>query len=1099
MNKTYFLDILRMLKKNLGRFTLLTLIVALGVSFYVGIKSTPLIMGYSIDKYNDEYKLMDLTVYSAYGFNDDDIDAIKNIDGVSNAYGNNFLDVLTVRDGTKVVARIHSLSSDVNLIKLIEGRMPINSNECVVEEKQLLTSGFKIGDIIEVESDNLSDFLEIDKFKVVGIINTPYYLNEDKGYSNLNNRILSTYFYVKDDAFINDFYSEVAVTFDNNLISFSSKYENISKYLKEEIEKLGVTQVSGRRDIVLNEAYASYNDGKKDYEDGKKEFDEEIAKANEEIEQARIDIINGEKEIKTGYKELAENKIDVERKLREAEQLINDQRNDLGVKEASLMSSKAEWENKKIELAANLSQIENGLLQVEVFLNQAIQNSSLIESNISALNVSLENINLALQSDPSNAGLIAQKQVIENNLNDLNVQHSALNSTIANLNDKKAELLSQKSMINAGIAEAEGKIGEAYSQIQYGYQALTNAAVELEENKKKSELEFSNAEKDLLQAQKDIEKAQLDLNDACVDFEKEKADGLLELEKAKADLDKALQDIEDLEDGEWIVLDRSMHYASRTFKDTIRQMDAIANVFPVFFFIVAALVCLTTMSRMVDEERGQIGIYRALGYSNWKVNFKYIFYAFIATIAGCIIGNVAGILIFPPVIYEAWGMMYVMPEYHSFLPFKQMFISNLAFIAVILATTWYSCSSDNKEVPASLLRAKAQKNGKKVFLERIDFIWKNLGFTSKVTARNIFRYKNRFFMTILGIGGCTALLLIGLGIRDSISSIIPNQYDVIYKHNVQVLLNDDLSANEINSIFDELKEKSNSVVLSSSYSSKVIFSGKEEVATVNVFNTGDIDKVIRLKTRNVDNNIILDDEGVIISEKLSKLLDIKINDKIRIENFNGVIKEVRVSNITEMYVNHFVFMSNNLYLKTFGVNSIKNDIFMNTSEDFALLQDELLKNEKIESIISYHSILDNFNSMISGLNMVVYVILAASASLVVLVLSNLTSINIAERLREIATLKVLGFSNKEVNNYIYKENLFLTVIGSMCGIPMGMALHIYIITLVEMDEVMFGRNISLTSLAVAVLFTLAFSFIVNILMNRKLKKINMIESLKSVE
>ena len=536
------------------------------------------------------------------------------------------------------------------------------------------------------------------------------------------------------------------------------------------------------------------------------------------------------------------------------------------------------------------------------------------------------------------------------------------------------------------------------------------------------------------------------------------------------------------------------------------KIGDIANVFPVFFFLVAALVCLTTMTRMVDEQRGNIGTLKALGYSKLSISSKYIVYAAVASTLGALVGLAIGVVLFPTVIFYAWGIMYTVPKVKLLLDLPLSIISILVAVSVTTLAAVLACYKELIETPSLLMRPKAPKEGKRIFLERISFIWKRMNFTEKVTARNIFRYKKRFFMTVIGISGCTALLLAGFGIKDSISTIASKQFGEIIKYDSQVSIDKDSTLTEKEDLFDKYKNDSRVEDISemSTFNSKAIDDGEDKsVKLIVPKNISEFKDFISLRERSSQKEIQLDNNGVVITEKLSKSLGVKKGDKITIENEDGDRKEVEVSAISEMYVDHYVFMSPEYYKSTFGVTNEINALALKLNDTSTKVEEvlgtELMDNDIVKSVSFYSGLVNNFDNMISSLNIVVIVLIVSAGALAFVVLYNLTNVNVSERLREIATIKVLGFYDNEVSAYVYRENLVLTAIGSIVGLALGTILHRFIMITVEFDAMMFGRNINILSYLIAVVITMGFAILVNLVMYKKLKKIPMVESLKSVE
>ena len=512
------------------------------------------------------------------------------------------------------------------------------------------------------------------------------------------------------------------------------------------------------------------------------------------------------------------------------------------------------------------------------------------------------------------------------------------------------------------------------------------------------------------------------------------------------------------------------------------------------------------MTRMVDEQRGNIGTLKALGYSKLSISSKYIVYAAVASTLGALVGLAIGVVLFPTVIFYAWGIMYTVPKVKLLLDLPLSIISILVAVSVTTLAAVLACYKELIETPSLLMRPKAPKEGKRIFLERISFIWKRMNFTEKVTARNIFRYKKRFFMTVIGISGCTALLLAGFGIKDSISTIASKQFGEIIKYDSQVSIDKDSTLTEKEDLFDKYKNDSRVEDISemSTFNSKAIDDGEDKsVKLIVPKNISEFKDFISLRERSSQKEIQLDNSGVVITEKLSKSLGVKKGDKITIENEDGDRKEVEVSAISEMYVDHYVFMSPEYYKSTFGVTNEINALALKLNDTSTKVEEvlgtELMDNDIVKSVSFYSGLVNNFDNMISSLNIVVIVLIVSAGALAFVVLYNLTNVNVSERLREIATIKVLGFYDNEVSAYVYRENLVLTAIGSIVGLALGTILHRFIMITVEFDAMMFGRNINILSYLIAVVITMGFAILVNLVMYKKLKKIPMVESLKSVE
>lgn len=1179
-----------------GRFFSLTAIVTIGVAFFVGVSSSSSIMSASVDRYDDQYNLKDITIYSNYGFDEEDLAAVKNMTNVADAELTKFVDVNAASGSRSMVVRAHEYKADaeINQYILKSGRLPENENECLVENSSGLMTSFSLGSEITLSrpDDDLSDYLNIKTCTVVGTIDSPLYLDVAKENSTLSNQYISTYMYLPEAAFSSEYDTEMNVLLTNAKAynSFSDEYEAYAKQAKQTIEEESSTQKNHRHDVVVADAEKEYEDGLKEYQDNLETYNTKIEDGQQTIDDNAAKISDGEQALVDARTQLDTSQAELNQAYQDAIQQINDAKTQLDQSSNELTAKKADFETKKTELNQNISDIDaaitkidngipalntakDGIVQlqgVKQILSQSSQVSAILQPYEAALgkDVPLQTVLDTIQSNTSlsseqrqqmttlitssksaleyvfstsqqpvtittlgqmiqyldaytagqttiqqnlDAQIVSAYKQINDSMSLIGTDNELkttddIDKYIQSLSATKQDLLAKRKEITDGIASGEQQISDAETQLAQGYADVDTNQKTLESSTASAQAQIDDGYAQLQSQAETLKTSRQQLADAQTELDDAKADGAQQLEDAQSKLNSAKQEIDDLAEGKWTVLDRTQHYSSAAYKNTIHQMQAIAAVFPVFFFLVAALVCLTTMTRMVDEQRGQIGVMRALGYSQRQCAEKYLFYAGTATVAGTVVGCIAGMLIFPGIIYNAWRMMYILPAMDMVLDWKLIGVSAVSFVGVMLATTWYACHEDMKEVPSQLMRPKAPKLGHSTFIEKIPLIWSRLSFTWKVTVRNLIRYKKRFYMSVFGVAGCTALMITGFGIRDSIQTIATKQFEEIYRYDGTVTFDQDVSVSEVNDLYDQYQTNANisNSTLLYAYSSKVLHpDNDDETAYVQVFdNASDISQMYELQTRVGSQPLSLTDDGVVISEKLSENLNKKIGDTITIESKDGMEAEVKITGICEMYVIHYVFMTKNYYKSTFGTAVSDNTMavkLQGTDEEKQALQDTFANTEQISSVEFFGALIDNFNQMISGLDIIVLVLILSSASLAWVVLGNLTNVNISERMREIATLKVLGFRRKEVENYIYKENNVLTFIGSLCGIPLGILLHHYIMHEVEMDYIMFGRNISVKSCIICVLITLVFGFLVNLAMARHLRKIQMVESLKSVE
>lgn len=686
------------------------------------------------------------------------------------------------------------------------------------------------------------------------------------------------------------------------------------------------------------------------------------------------------------------------------------------------------------------------------------------------------------------------------------------------LKDAEAEIAKQweqyYSAVNAGIvpdeqlAQMKQGLETAQAELAEKQAAASTAASQAQAQFDAARKKISNGYTELDKAKADIETAEADLNSGRAEYEEKKAEADKELTDAQNEIDEAQKKINDIEKPEWYVLDRETNYGVKGFGDDSDRIDKITNVFPVFFFMVAALVCLTTMTRMVEEQRTQIGILKALGYSKAAITMKFIIYAGSASVLGSIVGLAVGLVTFPTVIHNAYCIMYALPAASLSFDIKLALLSSLAAILCTTLATLWACYYELKSTPAELVRPKAPAKGKRVLIERVGFIWNHLSFLKKVTARNLFRYKKRFLMTILGIGGCTALLLTGFGIMDSIMGIVDRQFGEIHSYDVNISLIDPGSSadeSKLNSkIGDYLKESM--YVMQTSVDAVV---GDEKISSY-LFVPEDAQRLndfIAFRKRIGGKKVEFPQPGsVILSEKLAEKLKVSAGDEITIKKGEFESAKAVVGDITENYIYDYIYMSPDDYESTFGYKAEYKQIIGNvydsgslTEEKEQMISESLLKLDNVGAVSMMAAAGRNFDNTMKSLNSVVILIIICANILAFVVLYNLTNVNITERIREIATIKVLGFYDPEVSAYVYRENFILTLLGIIAGLIGGVFLHQFVIKTAEVDIAMFGRKVKVLSYLWSTLFTLGFAGLVNFFMYFKLKKISMVESLKSIE
>lgn len=1083
MKKALNKDILRDILKSKGRYFSIMLIVALGVAFFSGIKVSPMVMRNTADNYYDDYNFMDVEVISTLGLTDDDVDAIKKLDTVEGVFPTYSMDVITnVKDQDRVL-KVHALPTDdlsndnkdyINRVKLIKGRLPKNSGECVVLKPKYDHLNLKIGKTLKIKSgteDKLSENLKKDNYKIVGLVETPYYLSYEFGNSSIGSGSVDGIMLVPQNDFKTEAYTEMYITAKGakEQTSFYQDYKDTVKKTEDQIDKITDERIEHRYNEVVGEATDELNKAKKEYNDKKKETEDKINKAEKELKDGKQKIKDGKQELKT--------------KKAETKKQIKDGFKKLDSAEAQLKSGRKQYEAAKKEFESQKQRANSQISSAESQLAPLKSNIDSLKSNISGLESQLGKPDISEE------------------------EKATLTRTISKYRENLSALEGQ---YNAGYA----KIQSIKNQIKSGERKLSRTKSELDRNQRKIKTERSKlytmeekAQKEFKKAEEELVKNEKKLVDSEKELEKAKNEAKDEFKKAEKDLKEAEDEIKKIEKPEWYVLNRDKQYSAAEYGGCADSIDALAGIFPVFFVLVAALVALTTMTRMVDEQRINIGTLKGLGYTPGMIAKKYIVYAMSASAIGSIIGLIVGYTVFPTIIYNAYAIMYTVPKVELR---TDLFITVLSIATSIFVTTFAAfaaCRRELIEAPSILMRPKAPKNGKRILLERIGFVWNRIGFIWKVTLRNIFRYKKRFLMTVLGISGCTALILTGFGVRDSIQMIVDVQFGELNKYSMTASYDSDEKTEDVEYLKSLISNEKGvkEIGMFHNQNAKVMINNKEKEVTVVIpENKNTFKDFIELRERKSHTPIKLDNKGIVISEKAARNLDAKVGDKVKILNENDVSAEAVISGITENYVNHYIYMTNDYYKELFNRNADSNRIYGVLDDSITIDQEDKMASKIIDSTCANGTVFttgikDGFSDTIKSLNYVVLLMIVSAGALAFVVLYNLSNVNISERIREIATIKVLGFYDKEVSAYIYRENVILTLIGAVVGLGLGVILHQFIMITVEVENMMFGRLINPLSYAAAFILTIVMGTIVNLVMNKKLKKVEMVESLKSVD
>ena len=1156
-------NIFREIWQTKSRFISILAIIALSIGFFSGIKSSAPSLIKTADDYFIENNLMDFRLVSTVGFDDDDISAIEESEDVMQVMPSYMADVITTLENHDSVVRLHSVpetesGTPINKLNVIEGRLPQNSGECVIENSTLGYGNLNIGDTLKIQPNvgdtKTSTYLKKTEFKIVGKVESPMYITFQHGNTNVGNGTVSFFAMIPAEDFAYEKYTELYVKTKASASGYSAISDDYKNMIKDEtttFENLSKDAADRFNSGTLADAKKKLADAKKEYankkaeaeqqladakkklDDGQKEFDEKIAAAEKEIKE-------NEQKLKDGKAELESSKKTYEKQIAAAEKKLKDG-------EAELEKGKKEYQdgldkyNKEIKAAQQ--KIDNANSEYQEQYNKfTYETKPQAEEKLNDAKEQLNNLDTLLTI--ANASLDILKKIPEEYLTDLEKQKiKELETKIAEyqkqydeglaqyeagkkqLNDGEKKLAEAKQKLDSAQKELDIKSSEGKATLDAAKDKITSAEGELREGKLELQIQKLSAEAKFKDAEQKISDGEEKLATGKTELETQKAAGQKKINEGKAEYESGKKEAEEkLAEGEekikdaedkiadipkykWYVYDRDDNKGYSGLGEDAERVNSVAVVFPVFFLIVAVLVCITTMTRLVEERRTEIGTLKALGYTPLSIIMKYFLYAAIAAILGSIIGSLIGIATLPRIIVQTYGILYTLPEMHLSVDYGVVLISSAVAIIATCAVAIFTCLKELKLNAATLMRPKAPKPGKRILLEKITFIWKHMNFTSKVTARNLFRYKARFLMTVIGVAGCTALIVAGFGLKASISVVAEKQFGDITKYSAVMALKESERYEKCKPLLDKLsKDKNFSTILASNTSSTKAYvdSSKKqlELSCIIPQNNEDFKKLIDLRTRINKTPVELTDKGVVVTERMSDILGVGIGDKFTMLISNEPY-EVTITGITENYASNYIYMMPSYYEQLTGNNIRYNTIYAQINNTNSELESSLatkwMKNDNIITISFVSDIISSVDDMLQSLNVIVLVLIICAGALATVVLYNLTNINIAERVREIATIKVLGFYNGETAAYIYRENIVLTIVGAIVGLLLGSVFTRFIVETIQMDMVMFSKENNPMSFVWGFALTAVFSAIVNIIMYRKMKKIDMVESLKSVE
>ena len=1057
--KTYSRMMRRSVRGTLSRFLAILCIVALGTGFLCGLLSTEPDMKTGADRYYDEQNAMDFLIQGTLGLTQEDVEALNAQPYIEQATGKYSQDMLMRNEEeesyvTRVIGEDFDDADAISRLQLLEGRFPEKENECVIEVPNMYAYEIPVGEVFSIDTQNkgydaLKESLSTDTFEVVGIVRTPQFIHMTGDVSTVGDGTMVMAMYVQEDVYQLDYYTAIYATAAgaSELDTYSDAYTDLIEETTASLKPFGEERAEVR-------ATELREDAQEEYDKAAESFEKEKSKANKELDDAKAKIDSGRAALEDGKAQLADGRAKIEagraeienglQEIETAEKTLADGRKQLEDGRKELNAQDAALKAKETELA----QAASGIEQLKAAKAMGAQLTPEQEAMIAAYDQGVQ------------AAAAGRKQ-IDQAKKDLDVKEAQLTAGEQETADGRKQLEAAA----AKIDQEEAALAAGEAELAAQEQTLLDAEQKYEEGKAEADKQFADAEKELKEAQKKIDK---------------------------------------IEAGKWIIRDRSDNIGMREYDSDSAKIGAIAEVFPVFFFVIAALVALTTLTRMVEEERGRIGTLKSLGYTNGAILRYYLLYGLFASAAGCVIGIPFGCVFFPKVISNAYTMMYVLPEIDTpVLPYVAIPVAGGLTVMILLAT-WLSCRDMLKEKPAALLLPKAPKVGKRILLERIGPLWRALPFSRKVTLRNIFRYKKRFLMTIIGVAGCFALLLAGFGIRDSIGNLVSLQYGEVthYDYAAEIDHPDDATDDETLAAVLADPGKTDKWCAFSESPVTIRANGKKEESTFRIpRDPAVLEDYVTLRERVGHAPVAYEKGCVVLTEKSAENLGVEPGDTLQLTAEDGTEQEVVLTGVCENYIGSYVYMYTDDYEAMFDADPSYTTIYLLAGEQGknGKTAESLLSSEKVLYIVDTQVVSENFAESVKSIDYIIMVLIAASGALAIIVLYNLTNVNICERRKELATIRVLGFYRPEVSAYIFREVDILAVLGILVGIPVGIWLHHFIIVTVEVAEAMFGRTIHWQSYLIAAGFTILFTVLVNLIMRREIRKIDMVESMKAVD
>ena len=1090
------------MKGSMSRVISLFGIVLLGVMMLTGLVSVAPDMRSAAQRYYVQQNVFDLRVLSTLGLSAQDIDAIRATEGVEAVQPVKYLDAEAQwsNRGDPAVVRFQELPADpeadtpdnLNRLILRNGRMPEAADECVVHVLGY-ADAIELGTTLTVPDD--TDGLSAKTFTVVGNVQDPTHFSTDAESTNAGDGTLDGIVFVPQGSLTADYYTICYIKAENADLydNFSDEYQQAVDAVADRLTAISDAQCETRRAQLIDDANAQLDEAKQTYNDQKAEAEAQFADAERQLDEAQAQLDSAKAQLEAGEAEYTSGKA----QLAQQQAALPD----------TLQSSAAQLLTGEEQVLA----FEDQLQQIELLVNV----QKVAQPLLGYAQTALDNAQKALdEAEPADEDYIELRDALAKAQDSYDNIKNQLDGYQQQLDAGKQQMYAQGLISSPHLSNTD-LVTEAKAALRKMKLSLLQGQLSMNTGTATAYSAFAAAQQQLEDARTQLDSGWAEyhsgvqqLADSRAEYETQKADAQQKLADGLQQITDAEEQIRDIQNGEWYILDRTSTMSFVTFEQYTDRMTAIARVFPVFFFLVAALVASTTMTRMVDENRLQMGTLKALGYSNGQIAAKYLFYALSASILGSFAGMALGFTVFPLIIWNAFGMIFDVPTFRlAFYP--GMAAAGLGISAAVIGlTTWLACRSSLHEKTASLLLPRAPVAGKRILLEYITPLWKRMSFSQKTTARNLFRYKKRFFMTVLGVAGCTALLLIGFGIQDSLLPIVDKQCAELTHNDLTISLSSEKALTVEDGLADVLDRSSEVKSWGKFYSKSVsIYNADGTVETVSLIAAEDdalLTQYNTFRTRQGHHAIAFGADSAILTEKTAAQLGLRVGDTFWVETPSGSRMELTLTGITENYIYARLYLSQEQFARYCGSTPVEwNTVFSQTTctstDDTDALRARLLACNYISGVTFTADTTGMLSNLIVCLNYVVGLVILCAGALAAVVLYNLISVNLAERKKELATIKVLGFYDKEVYRYIFREIDLLALIGSLVGLGLGVPLHQFIVRTIEMDRMMFIRTIAPRSYLISIALTMAFTFAVCFVMRRHVKQISMVESMKAPE